>query len=230
LLFTNSFSSAAEFRLAGLRSTGYAADGRRLLLARPVSRTSVKTTHMVDYYYRLAAELVGDAPTVPDRLSLHIAPAATVAACALLHGAGVTGDYVVLCPVAVGLHRGRVKAWDGFGRLCAELQARGHAVVVCPGPGERAGAARATPTATMLPEMDVGSFAALLAGSRLAVANDSGAGHLAAAVDATVVSVFGVTDPTCTAPWGINTLRVGGAAGWPGYDEVAAVVSTALSA
>ena len=50
---------------------------------------------------------------------------------------GVGADYIVLCPVAVGLHRGRVKAWDGFGRLCDELRAQGHAVVACPAPGER---------------------------------------------------------------------------------------------
>jgi heptosyltransferase II len=229
LLFTNSFSSAAEFRLAGLRATGYATDGRRLLLARAVARSAVRTTHMVEYYYRLATELAPQAPPVPDELSLRVTPAAAMAARALLASAGVTGPYVVLCPIAVGRHQGKAKAWDGFGRLCDELHVRGEVVVVCPGPGERISALRATPNATMLPETDVGTFAALLAGSRLVVANDSGSGHLAAAVGALLVSVFGVTDPTQTRPWGSRAVRVGGAAGWPGYEAVIAAVTGALA-
>jgi heptosyltransferase-2 len=229
LLFTNSFSSAAEFRLAGLRATGYATDGRRLLLARAVARSAVRTTHMVEYYYRLATELAPQSPPVPDALSLRVTPAATAAARALLAGAGVTGPYIVLCPVAVGRHQGKVKAWDGFGRLCDELRAKDAAVVVCPGPGERDSALRATPNATMLPETNVGTFAALLAASQLVVANDSGSGHLAAAVGAPLVSVFGVTDPTHTRPWGTRAVRVGGAAGWPGYEAVAAAVAGALA-
>ncbi|HXF44989.1 MAG TPA: glycosyltransferase family 9 protein, partial [Burkholderiaceae bacterium] len=89
---------------------------------------------------------------------------------------------------------------------------------------------RATPTVTLLPETDVGTFAALLAGSRLVVANDSGAGHLAAAVGAPLVSVFGVTDPSRTRPW-TKTLRlVGGADGWPEFDAVWCAVREQLAA
>jgi heptosyltransferase-2 len=228
LLFTNSFSTAAEFRFAGLRTIGYAADGRRLLLSRPVARPPQGTVHMVEYYYRLATELVPQAPPVPDELSLRITPVAAAAARALLLGAGVAVPYVVLCPVAAGLHRGKVKGWDGFGRVCDELRARRLAVVVCPGPGEQEAAQRATPTATLLGETDVGTFAALLAGSRLVVANDSGSGHLAAAVGAPLVSVFGVTDPAQTRPWGKRAVLVGGSDGWPAYAAVVAAVDAAL--
>jgi len=146
-----------------------------------------------------------------------------------LDAASVGAAYVVLCPVAVGLHRGQVKAWDGFGRLCDDLRAQGHAVVACPAPGERAAVAAVLNGAAILPSTDVGTFAALLAASQLVIANDSGPGHVAAAVGARLVSVFGVTEPTRTRPWGPAVTLVGSERGWPRYEEVTAAVAAALS-
>jgi len=134
----------------------------------------------------------------------------------------------MLCPVAIGRHKGRIKAWDGFGALCASVLAAGTPVVACPGPGEGDAVRAAVPGATVLPESDIGTFAALLAGSRVAVANDSGAAHVAAAVGAPLVTIFGVTDGRRTGPWSPTALRVGSADGWPGLDEVAAAVHRLL--
>ncbi|HXY22022.1 MAG TPA: glycosyltransferase family 9 protein, partial [Burkholderiaceae bacterium] len=142
--------------------------------------------------------------------------------------AGAGSKYVVLCPIAHGRHRGQVKSWEGFGRMAQELRSRGHEVIVCPGPGEEAAARAAAAAARMVDPLDLGAFAALLADSRLVVANDSGPGHLAAAVGAPLVGVFGVTDPAKTRPLGPRVRLVGGASGWPSYDEVAAAVATQL--
>lgn len=228
LLFTNSFSTALEFRLAGIRATGYARGGRSLLLAKAVKVDD--NDHMVEYYHRLASSLIATPVEVPARLELRVSDAARRRAQAALHVAGATSPYVVLCPVAVGLHRGKVKAWDGYTRLQAELLARGEVVVALPGPGETADVRRALPGATVLPESDVGTFAALLADARLVVANDSGPGHLAAAVGARLVSVFGVTEPEKTRPWGPRVRMAGSGAGWPRYEEVLAAVDAALGA
>ena len=67
-----------------------------------------------------------------------------------------------------------------------------------PGPNESATVRRALPGAIVLPESDVATFAAVLARAQLVVANDSGAGHLAAAAGARLISVFGVTEPEKT--------------------------------
>ncbi|MGE5337404.1 MAG: glycosyltransferase family 9 protein [Gemmatimonadota bacterium] len=231
LLLTNSFSTALEFRLAGLRPFGYAADGRRFLLSQAVARPRRgDRPHMVEYYYRLAARFARTAPPVPAELSLRVTEQAAARARELLRAAGVNAPYVVLCPVAVGLHRGKVKAWSGFAQLCDRLRARGVAVVSCPGPGERDAVMRAVPNAPLLAETDVGTFAALLAASRLVVANDSGSGHIAAAVGAPLVSVFGVTEPAETRPWGARVTIVGSGSGWPAYEEVEAAVERALAA
>jgi heptosyltransferase-2 len=226
LLFTNSFSTALEFRLAGIRATGYARGGRSLLLAKAVR--VVDSDHMVEYYHRLASSLIAVPVEVPARLDLRISDAARGRAQAALQIAGAASPYVVLCPVAVGQHRGKVKAWHGFPRLNAELLARGEAVVALPGPGETADVRRSLPGATVLPESDVATFAALLADARLVVANDSGPGHLAAAVGARLVSVFGVTEPEKTRPWGPRVRMVGSGAGWPRYEDVLAAVDATL--
>ena len=239
LLLTNSFSSALEFRVAGARPSGYATDGRRLLLrtAVTVPREWAGDMHTVAYYLHLAhafRQAHGAAPTarrengVPVPL-LPVSEAARSRARAAAHAAGVAGAYVVLCPTARGLHRGREKCWDGFGRLAGELTASGQTVVACPGPGEEAAARAAVPDARLIDPLDLGAFAALLAGSRLVVANDSGPGHLAAAVGARLVGVFGVTDPTKTRPLGRSVHIVGGMAGWPQYDQVRSQVVALLA-
>jgi len=230
LLLTNSFGSALDFCLAGLRPAGYATDLRRAFLDRsyPVParwQQDSPPMHMVEYYYELAQRfLVGAAPRVPSMLSLRLAESRVERARAMLTAAGVTGDYVMLCPVAVGRHRGKVKAWDGFGDLCRELLDAGVAVVCCPGPGETDAVRAAAPGAQILPPTDVATFAALLAGSRLVVANDSGSAHVAAAVGARLVTLFGVTDARRTGPWSPTALRLGSADGWPSLQEVSAAV------
>jgi len=228
LLFTNSFSTALEFRLAGIESTGYARGGRSLLLSQAVAVND--TDHMVEYYHRLARTLIAQPSAVPAALALRVSDAARRRMHNALTDAGVSRPYVVLCPVAVGLHHGKVKAWDGFTRLQSELLARGDRVVALPGPGERDEVRRVLPKAVVLPESDVGAFAALLADAQVVVANDSGPGHLAAAVGAPLVSVFGVTEPEKTRPWGPRVRMVGSGGGWPRYDEVAAAVDGLLGA
>jgi heptosyltransferase-2 len=97
-------------------------------------------------------------------------------------------------------------------------------------PGRRVARPGRDGDATVLPESDVGTFAALLAGARLVVANDSGPGHLAAAVGASIVSVFGVTEPEKTRPWGPRVRLVGSGAGWPRYEDVLAATDELLEA
>jgi heptosyltransferase-2 len=235
LLFTNSFSTALTFRLAGLKTFGYATDGRSLLLDPAVPKPARWATgmHTVEYYYALAAAAAGPpaaTAAVPAELHLRVGDAARQRALELLRAADVHSGYVVLSPVAIGRHRGRIKAWSGFARLCTDLLARGTRVLGLPGPGESEAVRDALPGATVLPTTDVATFAAVLAASRLVVANDSGAGHVAAAVGARLVSVFGVTEPTRTRPWGTRCALVGGERGWPRYDEVVAAVDAALAA
>jgi heptosyltransferase-2 len=227
LLLTNSFSSALRARWAGLNPIGYARDARSLLLKRavPVPKRWAADMHTVEYYDALAAALLKQPLREVPPLALPLALRAHAAADRLLVQAGVRGPYVALCPGATGRHRGRDKAWPEFGRLAGWLVQHGHTAVALPGPGERARFEAILPHAQILPDADVAVFAAVLARARAVVANDSGPSHLAAAVGANLLVLFGVTEPERTRPWHPKARSLGSQHGWPAFEQVTAMVN-----
>ena len=107
--------------------------------------------------------------------------------------------------------------------LRAGLGLTGDYALLCPGPGEEAAARRDFPQALSLPGVPLGTYAALLQGARLVVANDTGPGHMAAAVGAPLLSVLGPTDAARWAPWGhqVQVAQASAAAGgWPSGADV----------
>jgi heptosyltransferase-2 len=73
----------------------------------------------------------------------------------------------------------------------------------------------AVPGAHVLEDLDLGSYAAVMSGAKFILANDSGPMHLAAAIDAPVIGIFGRGNPKRTGPWGLRTRIVGSARAWP---------------
>jgi heptosyltransferase II len=221
LLLPYSFSSALEARLAGLRAAGFAYEGRGPLLSRRVARPSGR--HEMDVYWQLASALLGlDAPT-PDRVCLAVADRHVADALALRRQHDVREGYIVVCPFARGTYDKVDKAWPGFARFAAEaLPSLGRDIVACPGPGdEEALCERDFPRCKALHGVGLGAYTALLRDAALVIANDTGPGHLAAAVGAPLVSVLG---PTEAEVWGARgpTVRVvqrprdpHGAVRWP---------------
>ncbi len=234
LLLTNSFGSALAARMAGSEAIGLARDARGWLLGSRVPYTA--GLHEVETFWRLAwvtAAADGGWPVPsrrrwrrpPKRLGLRVAAQHRQQAAQALSAAGpsassIRGPYVVLAPLAVGTVAGRTKMWPGFAALAATLHELGVTMVACPGPGEEAATAAAIPGAHILPGLGLGAFAHLCARAAVVVANDSGPMHLAAAVDAPVIGIFGVSDPGRTAPWGLRTRVLGSAAGWPDSQDV----------
>ena len=93
-----------------------------------------------------------------------------------------------------------------FGEVAAALSERHRLLpVVLWGPGEQAiaagvvGASRGT--ATVAPPTGIGDLLALARGARLMLSGDTGPLHLAAAVCAPMVALFGPTDPGRNGPW-----------------------------
>ncbi|GDY12819.1 heptosyltransferase II [Planctomycetota bacterium] len=219
LLFTNSFSSALQMRLAGVRATGYGKECRGLLLGRQVLR--IDGQHEVEAYWRLAQaalELPFSPP--PDRLGLKLTEGHRTAAAAALVSAGVTGPYTVLAPLAVGLADGRPKVWPSFPLLSRMLLDAHETVVVCPGPGEEASCRAATPGATVVAGLGLGAYAAVMDGAKAVIANDSGPMHLAAAMDTPVLGIFGASDPRRTQPWSRRGFAIGEPGAWPSPFQV----------
>jgi len=237
-----SFSSALEFRLAGLRALGHAHEARSLLLARalPLRRGQ----HELAVYWQLGDALLGTAAPLPVRLGLQLSPAHREAAAALRAAHGIGPGYIVICPFAGGTFEKLDKTWPEFSafardELAALARAQGRRVLICPGPGEEALARRdfagsAGPgnegTPLCLEGVGLGTYAALLAEAALMVSNDTGPGHMAAAVQAPLLSVLGPTDPERWGAWGPSARRLGGRGHWPARHEVLGAVQGLLEA
>ncbi|MCX8040538.1 MAG: glycosyltransferase family 9 protein [Planctomycetota bacterium] len=216
LLFPNSMSSALRMRVAGLCAIGYGG-WRTPLLAHALAKPH--GVHEVLAFWKLADPLCAPADP-PPQLGLRLTEEHRLAADAALQEAGIRGDFCVVAPLAVGRIGGRSKQWPGF-PLLTRILAERWPVVCCPGPGEEPAARLAAPEARLCPGLGVGAYAAVMARARVVIANDSGPMHLAAAVGARVIGVFGVSDPARTHPWGPQARWLGDARGWPSVDAVA---------
>jgi heptosyltransferase-2 len=227
LSFPFSFSSALEMRLAGLRAVGYACEGRSLLLHRAVPMPH--GVHELERYWHLACAFLGVQQAPPARIGLQVSEAARSRSRELMAAHGLqAGQFTVLCPFAGGTFEKLDKRWSGFADLAARLHGQGHRLVLCPGPDEVPQANAAHPQALVLPGVSLGDYAALLQQARLMVSNDTGPGHLAAAVDCPLVSVLG---PTRAAQWGAWGPSVHTAQGpdhtWPTMNQVLAAIDKA---
>ena len=226
--FPDSFSSALDFRLAGLRALGHAYEGRSLLLGRAVPRPA--GVHELAVYWQLGDSLLGRQAPLPTHIGLCLSPAHHAQAQALRAAQGIEPGCIVICPFAGGSWNQQDKTWPQFAQLVAqELPALGRRIVVCPGPGEEAIAREHFPAATLLPGVGLGAYAALLADAALMISNDTGPGHMAAAVGTPLISVQGPSNPALWQPWGPNVQLLGGNGRWPELDEVAAAVQQLLA-
>jgi heptosyltransferase II len=226
LVLPFSFSSALEMRLAGLRGVGYAHEGRGLLLSQSIRRGA--NLHELEAYWQLAEPFVSDGkglPRPPPAIGISVAPQDAVTAQSLRLAHRVQPGYVVLCPFAGGTYAKQPKVWPHFEALAKQLTGRGVQVVLCPGPGESELARQRYPACIVLEGVNLGTYAALLMDAAMMVSNDTGPGHLAAAVGVTTLSVLGPTDVKQWGAWGANVTTVQGSDnGWPSVDEVSALL------
>ncbi len=222
-----SFSSALEMRLAGLKAVGYGQEGRSPLLAR-----SEKVTYggsALLSYWELACKFLHVQGTPPAHIDMKLSPAKVAEARELLAAHGIAPGYIMICPFAAGLatERKLEKKWPGFPefvrRAAAEL---GRRLVVYPGPGEHELARSLYPDAVMLEGSDLAVYGPLLRDAALVVANDTGPGHMAGALGSPIISVLGPTVASQWAPYGPRVHVVQhpqppeGSTVWPTVDEV----------
>ena len=219
LVFPNSFSGALEMRLAGLKATGYADEGRSPLLARALPMPPPEG-HMLLRFWRLACVFLGVEATPPEAIALRTLAADQQAADALLQAHGLRPGFVVVCPTAGGNFENMNKMWPQFPAYTRALLAHGVQVLALPGPGEERFLAEQHAGVNALPGVGLGVYGGLLRRAGLVVANDTGPAHLAAAVGAPLLSVLGPTLPGQWAPWGPNVELVRYWPEWPSVVDV----------
>jgi heptosyltransferase II len=219
-LLTKSFSSAVEARLGGWRPVGYARDGRSFLLASAYRLPSF--AHASHAYWHLASRFLGADAPYPTEVALAPSTVQTDRAVAVLDAHGLRArPFVVLCPFSGADDRAERKVWPGFAELGRRLAARGVAAVVCPGPGEEARAEALLPAAIRCCGLDLGVYGALMARAQAVVANDTGPGHLAAAVGARLVAVYGPQSVAAWSPLGARVTLLHDPH-WPSVERVVA--------
>jgi heptosyltransferase-2 len=211
VLLPNSFSSAYVVKHARVAERwGFASDARARLLTRAIPRPT-GARHQAEYYQELVRGLGMSAG--PLIAALAVPDVARVTArerlieCGHVEGAPI----VVLAP---GAAYGKAKQWipAHVARLIALLAREYRATCVLV--GSRADSAVGAAIAATLPPLEPGrllnligqttlpALAGVLACASVCVCNDSGAMHLAAAVGAPVVAIFGPTNEHATAPLG----------------------------
>lgn len=206
VLLPNSFGSALLAASSGIPLRGgYATDDRGLLLTHPVPAPPGRwpREHLVGYYLDLARSLGFDAEVEPiPRLSVHPAP--------LPHPTAV---------FAPGATYGSAKMWpaERFVELGRRLAARGLGVAILGSAAEigvcgRIAAGIGPPAEDLSGKTTLHEAAGILAAAAVAVSNDSGLMHVAAAVGAPLAAVFGSTDPKATGPLSPRSRVVRGSA------------------
>lgn len=209
-----SFSCALEMRLAGLRALGHAYEGRSWLLSRSVPRHQGQ--HELLVYWQLGDALLGQPLAPPQAIALQPSPRQRQQAHELMRAKGLDDGFIVICPFAGGSFAGQDKTWPDFAAFAQSDLPRLHRrIVVCPGPGEEAVAKAQFAGATVLEGVRLGVYAALLERAALMISNDTGPGHLAAAVGTPLLSVLGPTDVAQWGAWGPGVQFLQGQDGWP---------------
>jgi heptosyltransferase-2 len=226
VLLPNSLHTALTARRADIPERwGYRRGLRGWLLTRAIPRPR-GIVHQADYYRHLVAALgVANGPRAP-RLDV---PAAVVqGAGRLLAAAGWTPGTGLL-GVAPGAAYGGAKRWppDRFAAVAAQLAKTHGLVPVLVGSeadravtcaieaelGKISGPDSRPRPINLAGGTDIPQLAGVMALCAAFVSNDSGAMHLAAAVGAPVVALFGPTDERVTAPLAPR-VRVLTAAAW----------------
>lgn len=216
VLLPNSFGTALAMRLAGVkRRYGYARDGRGWLLSDPQPVTdSILKSHQVDYYLNIVREIV-DFDGAERKLVLSARDETRESVAKLLeeHGIGPDEPIIGLNP---GAAFGTAKRWlpKRYAELADRLiEERGVKIVVTGSPSEAdvglhiAGLAE-RPIVNLAGKISLGELIALMERLDLYVTNDSGAMHIAAAIETSIVAIFGSTDWITTSPYSDKAVIV----------------------
>jgi heptosyltransferase-2 len=202
LIMSRKWKAALAPFLAGIpERIGFVGEARFLLLSE-VRWGERKLPRMVDQCATLALPSGAPLPSEWPRPELRV-PEAEVAAWRTRRALAEDGRPVVaLAPGAVGPS----KRWpaEAYAELARQLSDQGFAVWILGGPDERQiGAAiadRAGPHARNMTGRDLRDAALTLAAADVAVSNDSGLLHVAAAIGTPTIGIFGPTSPWHWAP------------------------------
>ncbi|OGV27624.1 MAG: hypothetical protein A3F18_07545 [Legionellales bacterium RIFCSPHIGHO2_12_FULL_37_14] len=222
VLFTNSIRSAAAASLANKNTVGYLTVGRSIFLTHGLKKA--QGLHETEYFFNLAAYAVNNifakSLTKKPEFKLKIGQNSVKNAEDILLSNNINANYLVLCPGATGHGvNGESKVWPYWDGLIKALIKQKIALIACPANNEIEKFTQIFPREVkILPGVNLSTYAAIMQSSKLVIANDSGPLHLAAAVNAQVLGLFGVSSPKRVAPK--NAYILGELGKWPLLSQV----------
>jgi heptosyltransferase-2 len=211
LLFQNAFDAAWLAWRAGIpERIGYARDGRRFLLTKPIPVPKMgEIPQHEKFYYLELLRRVGWIDSLPDEsfITLNVSESSRRGAEKFLSQFGVRSNALRIA-IGAGASYGSAKCWppSRFAELANRLQSESDADIILFGTAAEATVTRAISSELRRPPIDltektsIADLPAFLSQCHLFIGNDSGAMHVAAGVGLPVVAVFGPTDPCGTAP------------------------------
>ena len=211
LLLQNAFDAAwLAWRAAIPERTGYARDGRSLLLTEriPVPKRGEIPAHEQFYYLELLRRAGWiDSLQAESLVRLAVSGEHCREAEEALSSAGARRN-VPRIAIGAGASYGSAKCWppDRFADFVNRFRSHTDAEVILFGTAaeqkvfDAIAAAIKGPSISLVGKTAIADLPALLSRCQLFVGNDSGAMHVAAAVGLPVVAIFGPTDPHGTAP------------------------------
>lgn len=219
ILYPNGWSNVLPLMFTGIQSFGYGRSNlQKLFLHRHLQKKA--GLHEIEYFWQLTQFTVKKPLPIPQNPVLRLSETYQNQAKDLLDRYAIGQHFYVICPGAMGHGaQKRSKIWPHWQNLCAHLARQSIPLVMCPGPQEiDIFLKQFGQYALILPNINLPLYAAIMQRAHYVIANDSGPMHLAAAVQASVLGVFGQTDPQRTHPWGGHFI--GKLNQWPSCDDV----------
>jgi len=203
-----SFSSASVFKLSGVKERiGYIADGRRLLLTKPLPLpTPINSCHRSELYFNLLKRSA-DVELEFHKPKLFLSDDDIADGQKVLNDFGINAgeEFVAIAFRAVGESR----RWgaENYTELTKRLISESDIKVVLIGRGEDriegdkiSAGAGSTKVSNLAGKTGVRELASIISQAFAFIGNDSGAAHLAAAVGTQIVVLSGADDPKETSP------------------------------
>jgi ADP-heptose:LPS heptosyltransferase len=160
--------------------------------------------HVIDYYQKIAAAT--GAATRSDDYNLTPSPQAVESANALLTGQNLAGrKYAVLVPGSA--HADKCWPKKNFAQLAEKMASQFNLDIVTVGTTdektitENINSLANVPIIDMAGKTDIPQLIALLNGAEIVISNDTGPGHIAAALGTATVMIFGLTNPARIGPY-----------------------------
>lgn len=213
ILFTNSFSSAFLFFIAGIKKrTGYKTDLRSILLTDglPLPK-NLEKMHQRDYYFEIVKKLTGG-KKIPKNPILYITNEEIERADFILKGLNISGETKIV-GIFPGASYGPAKMWgvEKFKSLAKEIANNENVKVLIFGGNKEKELGATIQNKTdgrinMCGKTTARELIALIKRCNVFITNDTGPMHIASALNVPVIAVFGPTNTDRTSPLGPSVI------------------------